>query len=72
MENTPDLTPYGIRERAIAARVSINRLMQRAGVANSTLHRWQNGETSPSAVTVGKIKDALEWFERDYAERIGK
>lgn len=72
MENTPDLTPYVIRKRAIAARVSINRLMQRAGVANSTLFRWERGDTYPSAVTKGKIKDALEWFERDYAERMGR
>lgn len=72
MENTPDLTPYVIRERAIAARVSINRLMQRAGVANSTLFRWERGDTVPGAVTKGKIKDALEWFERDYAERMGR
>ena len=62
------ITPQQIRLRAYAARVSINQLLKRAGVQNSTFWRWDKGETkSLHPVTIGKITDALERFEAGQA-----
>jgi transcriptional regulator with XRE-family HTH domain len=62
------ITPQKIRDRAYAARVSINHLLKRAGVQNSTFWRWENGETADAhPVTLGKIADALEAIERERA-----
>ncbi len=58
------MTPRQIKDRAYAARVSVNALLKRAGVSNTTLWRWENGDTgTPHPVTMGKIIDALEAFE---------
>jgi transcriptional regulator with XRE-family HTH domain len=60
------LTPSEIRARAYEARVSINQLMKRAGVENSTFWRWDNGTTKEiHPVTVGKIADALAEIEAE-------
>lgn len=66
MENAP--TPQEIKDRAVAAHVSINRLMMAAGIQNSTFWRWETGKTdAPHPVTLRKITDALEGFERERA-----
>ena len=55
-----------IKERAYQARISINSLMKRAGVSNSTLWRWENGLTDAGQPwTVGKIEDALDKIEQE-------
>ncbi len=58
---TPDdLTPAVIRERAACAHVTINQLMKRAELPNSTFWRWESGEVKePNPVTRQKILDAL-------------
>ena len=57
-----------IKERAYQARISVNSLMKRAGVSNSTLWRWENGLTDAGQPwTVGKIEDALDQIERERA-----
>lgn len=63
-----DIQPDDIRQRAYNARISINQLMKRAGLPNSTFWRWERGHiVNPHPVTVGKICDALEAFEREQA-----
>jgi predicted DNA-binding transcriptional regulator AlpA len=62
---TNDLTPDGIKQRAYDARVSINKLMKRAGVSNSTLWRWKHEDRTPHPITLGKVVDALEAFEAE-------
>ena len=60
------LTPSDIRQRAYQARVSINQLMKRAGVENSTFWRWENGTTKEvHPITAGKIADALDAIEAE-------
>lgn len=60
-----DLTPAIVRERAIRAYITINQLMTRAGLPNSTFWRWERGDTqAPNPVTLQKILDALEDAER--------
>ena len=62
------ITPQQIRLRAYAARVSINQLLKRAGVQNSTFWRWENGDTADAhPVTLGKIADALAAIEAERA-----
>lgn len=62
------LTPAIIRERATAAHVTINKLMKRAKLPNSTFWRWERGTTeTPHPVTVRKIADALDEIERERA-----
>ena len=57
---TPQAIAADIKERAYQARISINALMNRAGVANSTLWRWRQPDApDPHPVTLGKIMDAL-------------
>lgn len=60
-----DLTPAIVRERAVMAHVTINQLMTRAGLPNSTFWRWERGDVKePNPVTLQKIVDALEEAER--------
>lgn len=62
------LTPAIVRERAMRAYLSINQLMQRAGLPNSTFWRWENGTTAePQPATLQRIEDALQAFEKDRA-----
>lgn len=64
------ITPAMIRDRATAAHVSINQLMERAGLPNSTFWRWDTGRIEhPHPVTVQKIADALAAIEAEHAER---
>lgn len=59
------LTPAAIRERATKARLTINKLMEAAGLPNSTFWRWERGDTSqPHPVTIQKISDALTDAEK--------
>lgn len=61
-----EITPQIIRDRAYAARVSINKLAKRAGIATSTFYRWEGPKgTTPYPVTLGKLLDALEAFEAE-------
>jgi predicted transcriptional regulator len=63
-----DIQPDDIRRRAFEARVSINQLMKRAGLPNSTLWRWDTGRTTkPHPLTVAKIVDALTEIEAERA-----
>lgn len=63
------LTPETIRRRAFEARVSINQVLLKAGVSGSTLWRWvQKPDAKPNPVTVGKIEDALAYFEAERAQ----
>lgn len=64
---TESHTPNSIKQRAYAARVSVNALMKRAGVSNSTLWRWENEFREPHPITLGKVLDALEAIERERA-----
>ena len=62
------ITPASIRARATAAHVSINQLMQRAGLTNTTFWRWETGKTDVRhPVTIQKIADALAEFEAEKA-----
>ena len=62
------ITPALIRKRATEAHVSINHLMLRAGLPNSTFWRWETGRIdSPHPVTVQKISDALDELEAEKA-----
>ena len=63
-----NLTPEEVRERAYQARISMNQLLARAGVNNSTFWRWAGGATTNiHPVTIGKIADALADVERERA-----
>lgn len=54
------LTPQIVRDRATAAHVSINHLMELASLTNSTFWRWEQGKIKvPHPVTLRKIEDAL-------------
>lgn len=55
-----------IKRRASDICVPLEQLLKRAGVSNSTLWRWQSG-TDPHPVTLGKIMDALDYFEGERA-----
>lgn len=60
-----DMTPQTIRARAYAARVTLNKLLGKAGVANSTFWRWERGDTGDiHPVTLARIDDALREFEQ--------
>jgi transcriptional regulator with XRE-family HTH domain len=60
------LTPQIVRDRATAAHVSINKLMERAELPNSTFWRWEQGKIkSPHPVTLRKISDALDGIEAE-------
>lgn len=62
------IQPSDIRNRAYAARVSINRLMKRAAVPNSTFWRWETGRVNkPHPITLARIVEALEAFEAEKA-----
>lgn len=63
-----DLTPETVRNRAYNARITLNGLMKRAGVENSTFWRWAGGKTKNiHPVTLGKINDALVAIEAERA-----
>jgi transcriptional regulator with XRE-family HTH domain len=60
------ITPQEIRDRAYAARISVNALLRRAGVYNTTLWRWEQPEpTEPRPLTLARIVDALDAAERE-------
>lgn len=60
-----ELTPQLVRQRATKAHLTINKLMEAAGLPNSTFWRWENGATNePHPVTIQKISDALEAAEK--------
>ena len=60
-----DLTPAIVRERATKAHLTINKLMDLAGLPNSTFWRWESGATNePHPVTKQKILDALDAAEQ--------
>ena len=62
------IQPTDIRNRAYAARVSINKLMGRAGVPNSTFWRWETGRVNkPHPITLARIVEALEAIEAEKA-----
>ena len=62
------ITPQEIRDRAYAARISINKLLGNAGVSNTTLWRWErNLVEEPSLLTMARIIDALEAIEKERA-----
>lgn len=62
------LTPQSVRDRATAAHVSINKLMARADLPNSTFWRWERGHINkPHPVTLQKIADALDAIEAERA-----
>ena len=68
LQGMEQITPSMIRARATAAHVSINRLMTRAGLPNSTFWRWETGRIdAPHPVTVQKIADALAEIEAEKA-----
>lgn len=59
-----EITPQIVRQRATAAHASINKIMLRAGLPNSTFWRWDTGKTgSLHPVTARKIVEALEFYE---------
>ena len=61
-----DLTPQIIRNRAYAARVSINQVLKKAGIAPSTFYRWERkSPTVPADLTLAKIDDALAALEAE-------
>lgn len=60
-----ELTPAIVRDRATRAHVSINQLMDRAKVQNSTFWRWAQGKSSPHPVTLQKLEDALSQIEHE-------
>ncbi len=63
-----DIEPQAIRDRAYAARISVNELLKRAKVSNSTIWRWQqDGNYKPHPITVAKIMEALVAAEQDRA-----
>ncbi len=63
-----DIQPDHIRDRAYKARISINQLMKRAGLPNSTFWRWDTGRISkPHPITLSRIIDALEAVESERA-----
>lgn len=64
MENYMSDIAKDIRERALAARISIRELFARAGVSNNSLWRWEKGD-APTPLTLGKVMDALEAAERE-------
>ena len=59
------ITPADIRDRAYKARVSMNQLMKRAGVPNSTFWRWETGRVQIRPSTVDRLVAALEAFEAE-------
>lgn len=72
MDNAPNLTPAVIRQRALAARVTINQVLKRAHVSPTTLWLWETQGKAPRALSIAKLDDALVEFERERMERIGK
>lgn len=52
-----------IRDRALAARISIRELQRLAGVANNTVWRWENVVGEPSPLTLARVNDALDMVE---------
>lgn len=57
-----------IRDRAYAARVSLNKVLKAAGIAPSTFYRWEwKKDTMPHPVSLAKIEDALSEIERNKA-----
>jgi transcriptional regulator with XRE-family HTH domain len=65
--NAP-LTPAAVRDRATKAHTSINKLMARAGLPNSTFWRWEKGAiVNPHPVTLQKLSDALGAIEAERA-----
>lgn len=60
-----------IRERAYAARLTLDAVLKRAGIAPSTFYRWERGQCGkPHPVTLGKIEDALSAIEREKKEEV--
>lgn len=59
------LTPAIVRERATKAHTSINQLMKRADLQNSTFWRWERAGVTPHPVTIQKLSDALGAIERE-------
>lgn len=63
-----ELTPQIVRDRAYAARVSINKVIREAGIAGSTFYRWAGSpEKEVHPLTLAKIDDALRKFEAERA-----
>ena len=61
-----DIQPDHIRDRAYKARISINQLMKRAGLPNSTFWRWDTGRIAkPHPITLARIVEALEAVESE-------
>lgn len=62
------IEPSQIRSRAYEARVTMNQLMKRAGVPNSTFWRWDTGKiNAPHPITLARIMEALEAAEAERA-----
>lgn len=59
------LTPAIVRERATRAHTSINQLMKRADLQNSTFWRWERAGVNPHPVTLRKLSDALDAIEHE-------
>ena len=58
-----------IINRAKLARIAILELQRRAGVGNTTIHRWKNSKSGVyCGDTAAKLIDALRDAERENAE----
>lgn len=69
MSNPAKDVAESIINRAKMARIAILELQRRAGVGNTTIHRWKNSKTGVYCQdTADKINDALIEAERENAE----
>lgn len=70
MENPAKDVAESIIQRAWLARIAILELQRRAGVGNTTIHRWKNSKTGVYCqATADKLGAALKEAEKENAER---
>lgn len=69
MENPAKDVAESIIQRAWLARIAILELQRRAGVGNTTIHRWKNSKTGVYCqATADKLEKALNEAEKENAE----
>jgi len=59
------ITPAIVRERALAAHLTINKFLSGADVSRSTFWRWETSGKKPHDVVLRKIADRLDAIEKE-------
>ena len=59
------ITPAIVRERALAAHLTINKFLSGADVSRSTFWRWETSGKKPHDVVLRKIADRLDALEAE-------